>query len=188
MRNSNWVIGCITIGGVIGFISSVGYLHIVQEGYDPVQQLMSELALGRHGNLMIFAFFSFAASVFTAQIGLHRCKSPIIIKLFLITASISLSGAGVFDLNNAAVLHIVLVAIAFVLIVFVTYLLPRYVSAFRTPAHKLISWSLGAFTALSIALGQNLIPMGIGQRGAALCILAWLGWLGYRFMRLKAPL
>ena len=186
MQNSNRVIGWITIGGLIGFISIVGYLQVVQQGYDPVQQLMSELALGRHGKLMLFAFFSFAVSVFAAQIGLHQCKAPVIIRLFLVTASISLFGAGVFDLGSAAVLHIILVAISFVLIVFVAYLLPRYVPAFKTPAHKRISWSLGAFTALSIALGQNLIPMGIGQRGAALCIIVWLGWMGYRFMRIKS--
>ena len=187
MQDRKYVIGSITIGGAIGFISIVAYLHVVQQGYDPVRQLMSELVFGRHGNLMLFAFFSFAVSVFTAQIGLHRCKAPIIIRLFLITASLSLLGAGVFDLGSAAVLHIVLVAIAFVFIVFVTYLLPRYVSAFKTPDHKLISWSLGACTAIFIALGQNLIPMGIGQRGAALCILMWLGWMGYRFIRIKAP-
>ncbi len=151
MQTNNYVIGPITIGGAIGFILIVIYLHIVQQNYDPVHQLMSELALGRHGSLMILAFFGFALSVFTAQIGLHQCQSPIIIRLFLIIAAISLLGAGVFDLGSATVLHIALVAVAFFLIVLVMYL----------------------------------VPMGIGQRAAALCILIWLVWIGYSLVRLR---
>ena len=180
-----YIVGWIVIGGAIGFILIVIYLHIVQQGYDPVHQLMSELALGRHGFFMLLAFLSFALSVFTAQIGLHQRKSPIMIRLFLIIAAASLLGAGVFRLGSATELHIALVAIAFILMVLVMYLLPRNVPAFNTPTHKLISWTIGACTAASIALGQHLIPMGIGQRGAALCILMWLVWIGYRLIRAR---
>ena len=182
-----YIVGWIVIGGAIGFILIVIYLHIVQQGYDPVHQLMSELALGRHGFFMLLAFLSFALSVFTAQIGLHQRKSPIIIRLFLIIAAISLLGAGVFRLGSATELHIAMVAIAFVLIVLVMYLLPRNVSAFNTPTHTLISWTLGACATTCVALGQNLAPVGIGQRGAALCILMWLVWIGYSLIRISGP-
>jgi len=57
-------------------------------------------------------------------------------------------------------------------------LLPRNVAVFKTSVHKAISWTLGTGTAAFVALGQNIVPMGIGQRGAALCILIWLFWLG----------
>ena len=70
MENKNNTTGCIVIGGAIGFIFIVIYLHVIQADYDPVHQLMSELALGRHGSLMFWAFLSFSLSVFTAQMGL----------------------------------------------------------------------------------------------------------------------
>ena len=152
-NNTGWVV----IGGAIGFILIVICLHIVQPDYDPVHQLMSELALGRYGSFMLLAFLSFALSVFTAQIGLYQYKSPIIIRLFLAIAAISLLGAGVFRLGSATELHIVLVAVAFVLIVLVMYLLPRNVSAFNSHSHTLISWTLGACTAICVALGQHLV-------------------------------
>ncbi len=179
-KNTGWIV----IGGAIGFILIVIYLHIVQPDYDPVNQLMSELALGRHGSLMLLAFSSFGLSLFTAQVGLHQRKSPTIIRLFLVIAAISLAGAGVFRLGSATVLHIVLVAIAFVFIVLVMYLLPREVSAFNSPTHRLISWTLGACTATFVALSQHIVPVGIGQRVAALCILMWLVWFGYTLIRI----
>jgi hypothetical protein len=187
MEDKHNKIGWIVISGAIGFISIVIWLHIVQQDYDPVHQLMSELALGRYGSFMLLAFFSFALSVFTVQIGLYQCKSPIFIRLFLAIAAISLLGAGVFRLGSATELHIALVAVAFVLIVLVMYLLPRNVSAFNSHSHTLISWTLGACTAICVALGQHLLPLGIGQRGAALCILMWLVWMGYTLIRVKGP-
>ena len=184
MENKNKNTGWIVIGGAIGFILIVICLHIVQPDYDPVNQLMSELALGRHGSFMLLAFSSFALSVFTAQIGLHQRKSSAIIRLFLVIAAISLFGAGVFRIGSATELHISLVAIAFVLIVLVMFLLPRNVSAFKTPTHTLISWTFGACTTTCVALGQNIVPIGIGQRSAALCVLMWLVWVGYSLMRI----
>jgi peptidoglycan/LPS O-acetylase OafA/YrhL len=179
-KNTGWIV----IGGALGFILIVICLHIVQPDYDPVNQLMSELALGRHGSFMLLAFSSFALSVFTAQSGLHQHKSPTIIRLFLVIAAISLLGAGVFRVGRATELHIILVAIAFVQIVLVMFLLPRNVSAFKTPTHTLISWTLGVCTATCVALGQNVVPVGAGQRGAALCILIWLVWVGYSLIRM----
>jgi len=183
MENKNKLTGWTIIGGAIGFLLIVIFLHIVQQNYDPINQLMSELALGRHGSFMFLAFFNFALSVFAAQIGLHRCQTPVALKLLLLITAISLLGAGVFRLGNSTELHIALVAIAFVLIVLVMYLLPKNVAAFKSPSQTLISWTLGAGTATFVALSQNMIPAGIGQRGATLCILTWLVWLGFSLIR-----
>jgi len=182
-KNRGWIV----ISGAMGFILIVICLHIVQPDYDPVNQLMSELALGRYGSFMLLAFSSFALSVFTAQSGLHQRKSTTFIRLFLFIAAISLLGAGVFRVGRAAEFHIILVAIAFVLIVLVMFLLPRNMSAFKTTTHTLISWTLGFCTATCVALGQNVVPVGIGQRGAALCILIWLVWVGYSLIRMGGP-
>lgn len=185
MGNIKKITGWIVIDGAVGFILIVIWLHIVQTNYDPVHQLMSELALGRHGYLMFFAFFSFALSVSAAQIGLYQLKTPAIIRLVLVVAAMSLFGAGVIRLDWNAEIHIALVAIGFILIVLIMYLLPRSVSVFNTLTQKTISWTLGACAIICIAISQNLIPAGIGQRGAALCILMWLVWIGYRLMGVK---
>ena len=75
-------------------------------------------------------------------------------------------------------------AIGFIfLIVMVVYLLPRKVSAFKTPIDAFISWAFGVSTALCVVFGQKLVPVGIGQSGAALCILIWLVWIGYSLIR-----
>ena len=173
-------IGWTVIAGAIGFVLIVVFLHIVQPNYDLMNQQMSELALGQYGFFMFFAFCSFSLSVFGVLIGLQQHKPPAIIKLFLAIAAISLFGAGLFRLDNATNLHITLVAISFVLIVFVMYLLPRHVDTFKTLADKITSWSLAAATAGCVALSQNLVPLGIGQRGAALFILVWLVWIGIK--------
>jgi hypothetical protein len=146
---------------------------------------MSELALGRHGSYMLLAFFSFALSVFAVPIGLHQHKSPAIIRLFLVIAAISLLGAGVFRLDSIAEIHIALVAIGFILIVLVMYLLPRSVSVFNTLAHKIISLTLGACATICIASSQYFLPAGIAQRSAALCILIWLAWIGYSLICIR---
>lgn len=54
--------GALTIAGALGFTVTVLVLHFVQTGYDPVHQLMSELAQGRHRWAMLLAFSFLAAS------------------------------------------------------------------------------------------------------------------------------
>jgi len=178
VQSRNAYSGWTVVIGATGFILIVVFLHIVQPNYDPIQQQMSELALGRFGSIMFLAFLSFASSIFALQIGLRRHQTPMILRIFLTIAACCLLGAGFFRLDTANELHIALVSIAFVLIVLVMYLLPQTVAGFRTSLHKAISWILGAGTAAFVALGQNIMPMGIGQRGASLCILIWLLWIG----------
>lgn len=170
--------GWMVITGALGFILIVIFLQIMQPNNNPMEQQMSELALGRFGSFMLLAFASFAASIFALQIGLRQYQAPAILRLLLIIAACCLLGAGFFRLDTATDIHIALVSIAFILIVLVMYLLPREVPAFQTFVRKIISWSLGVGTAAFVALSQNIVPMGIGQRGAALCILIWLVFVG----------
>ena len=53
--------------GVAMFVITVVALHLFQPGYEPTQQLMSELALGRYGSAMIVAFTGLAIAVFGVQ-------------------------------------------------------------------------------------------------------------------------
>lgn len=180
MRYHKKLAGCTAIGGASGFFIIVIFLHIVQKGYDPVNQLMSELALGKYGLLMLPAFTCFSISVFSVQAGLCRYGASSVIKGLLFFSSVSLFGAGIFHLGSAPDIHIFLVAGAFVLLVLTMYLLPRNVAHFHGSMRiTFVSWLHGVITAFFVAAGQTLIPMGISQRCAAACILSWLIWIGF---------
>lgn len=55
--------GCAAVLGVAMFLVVVLTLHVVQTHYDPVNQLMSELALGSQGWAMFFAFAGIALAL-----------------------------------------------------------------------------------------------------------------------------
>lgn len=61
------VLSSLVLGGVTVFILVVSALHALQEDYDPVNQLMSELALGQYGKFMVVAFWGIAVAVFSIQ-------------------------------------------------------------------------------------------------------------------------
>lgn len=61
--------GAISITGAAVFLAIVSYLHLAQAGYDPAHQLMSELALGAHGGMMLFAFLAVAFALLALAIG-----------------------------------------------------------------------------------------------------------------------
>jgi hypothetical protein len=159
--------------GVIGFVAIVGYLHFVQTDYSPLHQLMSELALGKQGALMLWAFMSFALSVAAV---IKLLPHPVL-KFLLGLTSVSLASAGIYKLGEATTLHVALVALAFVLLALCLYLTPRLITAFQTPVAMAICWGLGASTALFVALGQGILPIGLAQRLATACLLLWLCWL-----------
>ena len=115
----------IAIAGSVGFLTIVIALHFLQPFYDPVQQHMSELALGPHGSLMLMAFSSFAISVYSIQRGLRILRAPQILRMILASAAICLFGSGMVKLNSVPVLHVVLIALAFLLLVIAMYLLPQ---------------------------------------------------------------
>lgn len=175
--NKKHINSYITLFGVFGFISVVVYLHIVQVDYSPLHQLMSELALGKNGSIMILAFLFFALSVVGSLNILASYKAHYIIKIILGLAALSLAGAGVFKLGEATTLHVFLVALAFILLVLCMYLTPRLIADFKRLVPMVVCWGLGTFTAVFVGMGHGVLPIGLAQRLAAMCLLLWLCWL-----------
>jgi hypothetical protein len=95
-------------------------------------------------------------------------------------ASAAFAAAGIFPLGATSDLHIGSIALAFVLSVLGMYLAPSAGSAMVAISPRPLSWALAAGVALAVVLGHSLLPMGVGQRLAAACLLAWLAIVGVR--------
>jgi hypothetical protein len=169
--------------GVAMFLLTVVPLHLLQPGYEPANQLMSELALGPYGWTMIFAFSGLAISVFGVQAAISASGASRVLRALLAAASICFLGAGIFPLGETTEIHIAAIATAFVLAVLAMYLYPSGAGRASAAAPRSLSWGLAAAVAASIALGYSVLPMGIGQRLAAVFLLLWLGILGWRLRR-----
>jgi hypothetical membrane protein len=176
-RRNFWGVG--VFAGVIGFVGIVTSLHLLQPNYNPKHQHISELAIGAYGAMMLFAFCSFAISIFCAQQCLGPMGAPRVIRLKLLLAAACMFGAGIFKLNDSATLHVTLIALAFMLLVIAMYLLPQMADKFKSRQSRITSWSLAAGTAIFAALGGTM-PAGLAQRATALSILLWLLWVGFR--------
>lgn len=177
--DSQWP-GALTIAGAIGFSVVVSTLHVLQPGYDEVHQLMSELALGAHGWAMFPAFLFIAVSPLSLGVGIAQVQRAPWLQGVLVVAALGFLGAGVFPLGRASELHIALIAIAFVALVLAMYLVPSVVPALFSGKAKGVSWCLPGGTALSVFLGHAILPIGVGQRLAAACIVTWLCFAGAR--------
>ena len=173
--------GAIVLVGVASFVATVIALHLVQPAYEPLHQLMSELALGPFGWAMIIAFSGLALAVFGVQLALSVLGASPLLRVLLAAAALAFLAAGIFPLGATSEIHIAAIAIAFVLSVLAMYLYPSNASRAATAAPRSISWSLAAGVALSVLLGHSLLPMGVGQRLAALCLLGWLAVVGWKF-------
>jgi hypothetical membrane protein len=171
------------IAGAIGFVVVVSILHALQPGYDLVYQLMSELALGAYGWAMLVAFLLIAASTLSLALGIAGIQRSPWLQGVLTLAALGFLGAGVFPLGRASEWHILLIAIAFVAVVLAMYLLPSAVPAHFGGAARPVSWGLAGGTALSVFLGHSVLPIGVGQRLAAACVIAWLCFAGGRLRR-----
>ena len=169
------------LAGVLLFLTTVVILHLVQPDYDAASQLMSELALGRFGGAMIIAFSGLALAMFGVQLALAGRGASFGLRLLLAVAAAFFLLAGIFPLGAASEIHIAAIATAFVLSVLAMYLFPANAGRAAAAAPRVISWSLAAGVAVSVVLGHSLLPMGIGQRLAALCLITWLVVLGWRF-------
>jgi hypothetical protein len=116
--------GVAAVGGVATFLAVVISLHVVQPGYDPAQQLMSELALGPNGGFMVLAFAGIGVAFLailcsTATLGASRSLRGV-----LAVAAMFFFAAGIFPLGEAATIHIASIAAAFVCAVLAIYLFP----------------------------------------------------------------
>ena len=178
--------GVAALAGVATFLVVVGYLHLAQPRYDPVHQLMSELALGHHGGAMFFAFAGFAVALIDIQFSIVRYGAHWLIRALLALSAVFFLAAGLFPLGETALEHIVAIACAFVTAVLAMYLFPSLAGRGAILAGRSVSWSLAAGVAASVALGHTLLPMGIAQRLAAGCLLLWIMIVGYRLCRRKS--
>ena len=173
--------GAGVLAGVTLFVATVGILHFVQPAYEPSHQLMSELALGPFGWAMIIAFAGLALAVFSVQMAIASAGASIWLRFVLAASTVCFLAAGVFPLGATSEIHIAAIAVAFVLSVLAMYLFPSSAGRASAIAPRSFSWSLAAGVAASVALGHSLLPAGIGQRLAALCLIVWLAVLGWKF-------
>jgi len=163
------------------FAATVVALHFVQPAYEPSHQLMSELALGPFGSAMVIAFAGLALAVFGVQAAIAIPGASRWLRFLLGAAAAFFLAAGVFPLGATSEIHVAAIAIAFVLSVLAMYLFPSGAGDAAAAAPRSISWSLALGVAGSVVLGHSVLPMGVGQRLAALCLVVWLAILGWRF-------
>jgi len=175
--------GGLAITGAIGFMAIVSILHVLQPDYDFVHQVMSELALGAYGWAMFLAFLFIAGSTFSVALGIAKVQRSPWLEAVLAVATLGFLGAGVFPLGRASEWHIALIAIAFIAVVLAMYLLPSVAPAQFGGNAKVTSWCLAGGTALSVLLAHSILPIGIGQRLAAACVIGWLCFVGTRLRR-----
>jgi hypothetical protein len=180
--------GTAALTGVALFLATVITLHAVQPGYDPQSQLMSELALGAYGGFMLLAFAGLSLSALGVLLALP--SGAVLLKGILAAASASFLAAGLFPLGDTSEIHIAAIATAFVLSVLAMYLFPTAAGAAAEAAPRWVSWLLAAGVTVSVFSGHSVLPMGIGQRFAALCLLAWFSIVAWRTLSrrpAKAP-
>jgi len=186
-RSPTFVQGVIALAGVAGFLAVVIPLHFLQPGYDPAQQLMSELALGPYGEVMVLAFTGIAGALAAVVAALGRLGAGWPVRALLGLASIGFALSGAFPLGAASTVHIAAIASAFVTAVLAMYLFPSMAGPAAWVAPRALSWSLAAGVAAAVALGQSVLPMGVGQRLAAACLFAWIACVGWRLARGRSP-
>lgn len=175
----------LVLSGLAGFVLIVLALHLLQPGYDARQQLMSELALGPYGGMMLWAFTALALALACLAVVLHQARAHWIMGALLASAALCFLGAGIFRLQAATELHVGLIAAAFVLCGLAMYALPHALAAKRLSHGRLFSWGLGASMAVSAA--QDYLPIGITQRLAATALLAWIAILAVQLRRPPSP-
>jgi len=170
--------------GVATFVIVVLILHLLQPDYEPRHQLMSELALGRYGWAMLVAFLGLAAAVLGLQAAIANFGGSPGYRILLGAAALLFLAAGVFPLGATSLIHISAIAGAFVLSVLAMYLFPKNAGRASAAGPRAVSWPLAAGVAVGVVAGQSVVPMGVGQRLAAACLLTWLGIVGWKLYRM----
>jgi hypothetical protein len=138
------------------FLIVVLTLHAVQTHYDPVNQLMSELALGPHGWAMFFAFAGIAVALAGIQFSIARLGATHVLRGLLVLAAVFFLAAGVFPLGETSMIHISAVAAAFV-----TAVLAMYLRCSRTLAGS--NWH----RATNGVVVSPLVDVGVGNEAMA---------------------
>jgi hypothetical protein len=134
---------------------------------------------------MLFAFCALAMALGGLSFAVLSKGNGIALPAILAFASASFAGAGIFPLGSTSEIHVVLVAAAFVACGLGMYLLPSTVPEFSTSCNRFTSYGLLGVLAFSVAIGHRLIPMGIGQRAAAISLLIWIVVFGFKLILLR---
>lgn len=180
MRTLTRTLSAITGMGVAVFVLVVVLLHLLQPGYDPLSQLMSELALGHLGGLLVVAFLGLSVATAATAANVWKHKASFLLPPLLGIASASFLAAGAVTLAMSAQVHVLFVAVAFVACGLCMYLLPRVVPLFANLQCYLVSWGACLVMCIATGLGGNLILSGIAQRISALALLFWLSFVAWR--------
>jgi len=175
--------GLAALAGVAVFAAVVVTLQLLQPGYQPTHQLMSELALGPHGSAMFLAFAGIAAALAGIVTSIGPLGATRFLQACLGFAAIAFLAAGVFPLGETSEIHIAAIATAFVVAVLAIYLFPTLAGGAAAFAPRPFSWSCAAGVAVSVALGGSLLPWGIAQRLAAFFLLLWIAAVGWKVAR-----
>lgn len=167
------------IGGVFLFLCVVIPLHLIQTNYNPRYQLMSELALGTRGEWMLLAFIGLSCAALGTKIVLWQQQASGFLRLIFGSVALFFLGSGIFPLGESDVLHIILIALAFIGSVLGILLFSTQAGKAATWIPQAVSVFLAIGISLSVFLGHAVLDIGIAQRLAASCLLLWfviLGW------------
>lgn len=128
-----------TLVGLAMFVMIVLILHLLQPGFDPRHQLMSELALGQHGWAMFLAFLGLATAMSGVQAEIYACGGSRGYRLLFGAAAMLFLAAGIFPLGATSFTHISAIVTAFVLSVLVMYLFPTNAGRASAAASRSVS-------------------------------------------------
>lgn len=173
----------ITIGSVVAFVVLTVSLHFLQPGYNPVNQLMSELALGPYGIIMLFAFITLALALSSLAFGIWQRSANKIPAVVLLIGAVCFLGAGILPIAVFNTAHVTLVFSSFLMCGLAMYLLPGCLSSILSAHDRMISWGLGGVLAVTVILGQEVLPTGIAQRVEAAILLIWVVIFAWRTAR-----
>lgn len=144
---------------------------------------MSELALGRHGGLLLAAFLGLAMAVAAVAANLRGHNAPLFPVLLLALAAANFLAAGIITLALSVQIHVLLVAAAFIACGLGMYLLPRTVPEFAPLHCHVASWGSCLVMCAATGLGGDLILPGVAQRISALALLFWLSFTAWKLAR-----
>jgi hypothetical protein len=177
-RFSCWTLFCL-----LGFAVLVLLLQRAQEAYDWHSQLISELALGKGGGMMFFAFLALAGAcvglsrVLLQVLSHARCKNgscrlrrALAFSFFLAAAGFFVAGA--ITLQDDAWAHIISVLLAFAAL-----LLNMFVVLRSAPALVLRIGTGAAILVVMVALLPIGLRAGEAQRLIASGILGWMAYV-----------
>ncbi|MDH3226296.1 MAG: DUF998 domain-containing protein [Thermoleophilia bacterium] len=198
--------------GQLGFIGLIGVaysaaavvaLHFLDTDLDPVEDFISEYAVGDYGWLMKSAFFAVSCGTLAIAGGLRRSLRPsrraTAAVVLMSLAGVGFFVAGIFDtdtpnasgdIDNAAagVAHDFGSSVVFLSVIIAAFVLwgvfasdPPWHGLSRTALWFAIAMTMSRVVTLAIPEGG---PVGLPQRVLAATMMIWLAILGWEMRRL----